>query len=230
MVVYLMDTRCFADKELFAEIYGTLSPVRKKKIDAYMYDKDKYLSMGAGYLLENGLKAHALPPQQMHYEYGRDGKPGINDPRLRFNISHSGVFTVCAFSGTEIGIDLQQMTKRVNPTAFGVACSPKEKKYLKALDRKKWTSEFYRMWTIKESYMKFLGTGLSLAPSRVDVNLEDFPLSVSLDGKKQNTYFKEYDVGIDYKLTVCSGRNDFAPNITVIRLDRYHVPKFFRLF
>ncbi len=211
-----MDTRCFADKELFAEVYRTLSQNRRNKIDAYKYDADKFLSIGAGYLFERGLRTLKIPLQWGHVEYGRYGKPAMrtNDRVIDFNISHSGIYAVCAFSSSEVGVDIQKTAPSVSDGVLRVACSPREYKYFGKLDGAKRVSEFFRLWTVKESYMKYLGTGLSLPPSAIDITLNP-TVSVRLDGAKKNVFFKEYALD-GYCLTVCSDVDEFAQSFKMI--------------
>lgn len=215
-----MDTRCFSDKELYREVYGSLSDFRRNKIDAYLYDKDKYLSMGAGYMLERGLRKLDVPLQYGHIDYGRDGKPKIKSKErvYHFNLSHSGVYAVCAFSSTEVGVDIQQMSDTVSDKMLRVGCSQREYKYLTELDEKRRRSEFYRLWTIKESYMKYLGSGLSISPSGIDTELK-LPVAVWRGGVKQSVNFKEYVLD-GYKLAACSGASAFAPDFKEVKLKK----------
>ena len=208
--LFIMDTRCFADKELFAETYKTLSEYRRNKIDSYLYDKDKYLSMGAGYLFEQGLKKFNMPQQYGSVSYGKFGKPKLKtkDRVYNFNISHSGIYSVCAFSSGEVGVDIQIMSDVVSDKLIKTACTPLEQVYLAGLDEQKRRSEFFRMWTVKESFMKYIGAGLSVSPLAVRVELNP-TITVWLNGKKQDAFFKEYNLD-GYKLTVCSGTNEFA--------------------
>lgn len=214
--LYAMDTGCFADKELFAEVYRSLSQNRRNKIDAYKYDSDKFLSMGAGYLLERGLRNMNIPTQIGYMEYGRNGKPCLrsSERTFHFNISHSGVYAVCAFSTTEVGVDIQKKTPTVNDRMLRVSCSPREYVYLTELDGAELVSEFYRAWTIKESFMKYLGTGLSLPPSEIDIDF-NLPVSVRVGGERKIAFFKEYPLD-GYSLTACSGVDVFAPSVKTV--------------
>ncbi len=214
--LYVTDTRCFSDKELFAEVYRSLSENRRNKIDAYKYDADKFLSMGAGYLLERGLRNFNVPLQVGHIEYGRDGKPKLRTGEhvYNFNLSHSGVYAVCAFSSTEVGVDIQKVSPSVSDRILRVACSPHEYLYLTELSGEECVSEFYRLWTIKESYMKYLGSGLSLPPTAIDVDL-NLPVSLCLNGVKKRAFFKEYPLD-GYRLTACSGIDLFCPTIKIV--------------
>lgn len=213
-----MDTRCFANKKLFDETYASLSEYRRNKIDSYLYDNDRYLSMGAGYLFEHGLKRLNVPQQYGSVSYGRNGKPKLKskDWVYNFNISHSGVYAVCAYSTGEVGVDIQITSITVNDRVLRAGCTQREYAYLAGLDAEKQRSEFVRLWTIKESYMKYLGAGLAISPMELSSDMGQ-PVSLWLRGQKQNVFFKEYPLD-GYKLTVCSGTNEFAPAFKEVKL------------
>ncbi len=84
------------------------------------------------------------------------GKPFFPDfPDVFCSVTHSGAYWLGAFSGEPLGIDLQ-IYRPIKENML--ACRffhPSEKEYLK-----KHADEFFRVWTAKESYTKFIGTGI----------------------------------------------------------------------
>ena len=54
--IYQLDVTKFEDPQCFQKHYAMLSKGRQKKIDAYRVDNAKRLSLGAGVLLERGLR------------------------------------------------------------------------------------------------------------------------------------------------------------------------------
>lgn len=174
--------------------------------------------MGAGYLFEHGLKMLDVPPQYGHIEFGRNGKPRLKskDWKYSFNLSHSGTYAVCAFSNSEVGVDIQQMAPVVTEKMMRVACTPREYLFLSKLDPATRRNEFYRLWTVKESFMKYLGTGLTIPPFELYTDF-GMRIAVWLEGTRQNAYFKEYLVD-GYKLTACSGERQFATDFKKVKL------------
>lgn len=95
------------------------------------------------------------------------GKPYFPDqPELHFSISHSGDFWVCAFSACPVGVDIQKHVKKRGESEAEAAS-----RFLKMAERffhpeeAAWVSEapygrFFRIWTAKESYVKYTGTGI----------------------------------------------------------------------
>lgn len=86
-------------------------------------------------------------------ERGERGKPFFSKmPTKHFNLSHSGEICMCALSQAgPVGVDVE----RVKPRRAGLVryiLSPEE---LAGFDGT-W-SDFYRLWTLKEAYCKYLG-------------------------------------------------------------------------
>jgi len=101
------------------------------------------------------------PDQEMNLEFGEKGKPHIgNLPGVHFNISHSGHYVVCAVAPTEVGIDVERV-RNVNLRIAERFFSETEIQDLMACDEKDRMHYFITLWTIKESYLKAIGRGLT---------------------------------------------------------------------
>lgn len=85
------------------------------------------------------------------------GKPYIKElPEVHFSISHSGTWWSCAFAPQEVGLDLQLVQERNLEKLAKRFFHPRELEWL----RGKEAPQFYRLWTYKESYVKYTGKGL----------------------------------------------------------------------
>ncbi len=103
--------------------------------------------------------------------YGKYGKPYLADyPDIYFNISHYPKACVCAISDKEIGVDIQD----IRPFSWDIArrvCCDNELKILESADDK--PGLFTKIWSMKESYVKMTGEGISKINS-VDITaIED---------------------------------------------------------
>lgn len=148
----------FLDNErTYKKYYDLLSDDRKKKTDAYRFDKDKKLSVLAEALLRRDLKTDAV----INYRYGENGKPYLKDFKdVFFSYSHSGEYAICAVSDKEIGCDIE-MVKDVDfniAKRFFTKSEYENIAKLEDIEAKK--DLFFRYWTIKESYIKATGQGL----------------------------------------------------------------------
>ena len=101
------------------------------------------------------------PKTRIDLQFGENGKPHIeNLSDVHFNISHSGHYVVCAVASTEIGIDVERIRK-VNLRIAERFFSPSEIRDLMQLDQVEQMQYFITLWTIKESYLKAIGKGLT---------------------------------------------------------------------
>ena len=108
------------------------------------------LLMGARQYLPDG----AAPPVQSL----PGGKPRFAGGKPAFSISHSGDMAVCAFSNTEVGIDIEKVSD-VDPELLAVL-RPEELAYLRRFPEDHQARVFFRLWTQKESLVKANGAGL----------------------------------------------------------------------
>ena len=102
------------------------------------------------------------------------GKPySIDDPALHFNISNSGHICVYAFTHqNEVGIDVEHLRPlpdldELIEKNFSVA----EIDYINKKSDER-SSRFFRLWTIKESYLKAIGEGMRLTPDSLEFSVE----------------------------------------------------------
>ena len=99
--------------------------------------------------------------QEIKLVYGEKGKPHIqNLADVHFNISHSGHYVVCAVADKEIGVDVERIRK-VNLRIAERFFSAPELSDLMQLDEEARKLYFITLWTIKESYLKAIGRGLT---------------------------------------------------------------------
>lgn len=138
-----------------------LSQNRREKTLKYRFEKGKWLSAGAGLLLDNLLQEHGLRERDMEYTQGEHGKPAfVSHPELYFNISHSGTLVACALGDQPVGIDVQTLVNP-SPSLVSYTMSKEEIAQLEALNDEEKKMLFTQLWTLKECYLKATGQGLS---------------------------------------------------------------------
>lgn len=89
------------------------------------------------------------------------GKPYIAGVPC-FSISHSRGFIGVAVGDSELGLDLE-VVRNYHEKLPKRIFSPGEYQWF--LDRRETKADFFTLWTLKESYYKFLGTGLMGFPN-----------------------------------------------------------------
>lgn len=169
----LADVLPLEDPAVYASLYDMASPERRRVADSFRFMKDRRLSVGASALLDAGLKEFGLRERDMTYGRSEYGKPFfMNAPDIHFNISHSSTKLAVAFSDREVGCDIEEVEQ---DAAKCLEISGRffcHEEYL-AVKAAKSPSEcirmFYRCWTLKESYMKATGLGMTLTPDSFSV-------------------------------------------------------------
>ena len=183
----MIDTTVFEDPARFDAAFETMPPSRQEKILKYRYPKDRWLSLGAGVLLEEaikdaGLTEDAKAPRPKILE-GPKGKPyleGVED-RFQFSLSHSEYLACCVYASDPAGhaMSVGCDVEKIKTANFDIAeryFSPEENAFLKTLTGEEKNTAFYRIWTLKESILKADGRGLNIP-------LNSFTIRFSADGK-----------------------------------------------
>ncbi len=224
--LYLLDTTCLLEKELFDEWYDRMDTARKNKIDALKVESGKRLSLGAGILMNKALKEAGIDEYEV--VLAKNDKPYIKGRSdVFYNISHSGNMVVLGISDKEIGVDIERC-KRFKDSLVKYVFSEGEIEFAgKLSDKMPGRSEgegiqredvvYTRFWTIKESIMKHSGMGISLEPKKIKIYSEDGVIKAEAekyDCSGLNLF--SYDEK-DYQITVCS-QYDHFPEITKITL------------
>lgn len=144
-------------------LYDSASSERRAAADSFRFRKDRNLSLGAAALLDRGLRAFGFYESDMSYGHTDKGKPFfLNAPDIHFNISHSSSKVAVALSDREVGCDIEE----ISDIDLAVAERYFHRAEYEAImaengQEKRWRA-FFRYWTLKESYMKATGIGLSL--------------------------------------------------------------------
>ncbi len=119
-------------------------------------------------------------------KYDFYGKPCKDN--YYFSLSHSNDYVVLGVSDSEIGVDIEMKRSR-NPKLADYVFSDSEKATLKE------EMDFYRLWTSKESLVKYVGFG-------IDRDLKLIP-ALPLNGKKTYVGKNAYAINFDYKENYC---------------------------
>jgi 4'-phosphopantetheinyl transferase len=124
-------------------------------------------------LLAKGLKelydAGFAAAEDLTLSSGPDGKPYLtNHPDIHFNITHCSGLVACAFSDSSVGIDAERIGY-FPEVLIGRVLADSEKELLMSCSHDEYLRQecFWRLWTLKEAYVKKSGVG-------VDTDLKAF--------------------------------------------------------
>jgi 4'-phosphopantetheinyl transferase len=150
---------------------------------------------------------------------GEQGKPYLADYANYFNVSHSGDWVVLAISDQEVGIDIEKIRKvdfRIAERYF----SEEEKNKLFKLEGDKKTKYFLDLWTLKESYLKLLGKGLTKSLSTFTIVGENGNFHLLHDEQiDHNVNFRQFKVDETHKTSVCAYSSNINTKIQILKIE-----------
>ncbi|MCI6008188.1 4'-phosphopantetheinyl transferase family protein [Oscillospiraceae bacterium LCP25S3_E10] len=213
---YIFNSQQIDNAEKFQKYYSCMSDYRKSKIDRMKMEKDKLLSLSAGILLDSCLKKLGLREKSMEYALGKNEKPFFaNAQGIYFNISHSGTYAVCSFSENEIGCDIEKIESADIKIAERFFTESEYSYILSGENTEERNYRFIRLWTLKESCLKYKGVGLCGGLNSFEIGfIHNRPVILNNDEK---LYLKEYEVD-GYCVSVASGSNSFSHSLVEVRL------------
>lgn len=167
------------------QIQQLLSTEERQRWQRFHHEEDanRFLITRA---LQRRMLARYCSADPAALRFGSDthGKPFLlikDSPHatLRFNLSHTRGLCVLAVSNTlEVGVDVENTDRNVEMLPLAVRFFAKEEAvFLQSLPESELRAAFFRLWTLKEAYVKARGIGLKLGLDRfiVDVTDNDSP-------------------------------------------------------
>jgi 4'-phosphopantetheinyl transferase len=148
--------------------FQMLDEHERQRSTAFHFEMDRRDFIAAHALLRSMLTCYGnLPVHSWSFLIDANGKPIINPKlgcdELLFSLSHTrGLVAVAVASRGVIGIDVERMDPaKTDPGVAEEYFAPTELQMLQGAPPTERTAYFFRLWTLKEAYIKAIGTGLS---------------------------------------------------------------------
>ena len=103
------------------------------------------------------------------------GKPYFPGEALHFSISHTKHHVFCCLAAENVGIDAEEIGRKIDPALKNRFCSPDEQAQIQTED------DLLRLWVLKESYAKFTGRGIGNYLKTTDFSPNDPRIQI-IDG------------------------------------------------
>ena len=206
-----------AVSEKYSFFLHKISKERRERIDKYCFYADKLRSLYGEVILRLVIKQRlGLKDEEIKFGYNPFGKPYLlNVKKFDFNLSHSGDWVVCAIGTNAIGIDIelvQQNFESVARRCFTI----NEYRWLMSRNGMDRANCFCELWTLKESYIKCIGRGLSMPLNTFEFTMNHEIITLKLN--QQNNQFKCFKHIPNYRISVCSYKEDINENIHTVIL------------
>ncbi|MGN8082322.1 4'-phosphopantetheinyl transferase family protein [Variovorax sp. 22077] len=161
-------------------LMALLTPEEREKHGRFHFARDRRRYLMTRGLIRSLLSRYVpqVAPADWRFENNEYGRPRIADApaqgrHIRFNISHSASLVVTAVAAErEVGVDVEHTARNAPLEIAGHFFSPKEAQALQQLPAVQQPSRFWDLWTLKESYIKARGMGLSIPLDRFSFDLD----------------------------------------------------------
>ena len=184
----------------YRRLFDASPAERQERARRYVRQEDKVRCVTAHALVRYAVEK-ALNLSEFTVERDEWGKPHIQGREdFHFNLSHSGSWVVIAYGESPVGVDVEQI--RMEAGKENIArrhFTPEEQEYLFSAGEEN-GERFFEIWTAKESYLKYLGTGLRRSLNSFSVVPDGTGLGVRFTGRR---------LGDSY-LTVCTRQEDIT--------------------
>ena len=154
-----------------------LSPDEQERAARFVFERDRLRFVSARGILRVLLGGYLnREPARIVFHYGPNGKPALagedaNPADLRFNVSHSGDYCLCAVAlRRDVGIDIEMVRSDVEclPLAERFFTRREYEDLLRGSEQDR-RARFFRYWTCKEAYLKARGVGISTGLARIEM-------------------------------------------------------------
>ncbi|MBL1417100.1 MAG: 4'-phosphopantetheinyl transferase superfamily protein [Moritella sp.] len=200
--LWSVDPKQIQQPELLHAYSQLLSVEETTKQQRFRFEKDRHNALITRAFVRDLLSRYAdVSPVDWLFIKGAKDKPEIVDPPipLRFNISHTNNLIICAVMlNDDIGCDVENTQRSSDVMSIAkYSFSESEINALAMQPTAQQTSRFFDYWTLKESYIKAWGLGLSIP-------LKDFSFKLP-DSQQENVSCID-----DIKLNFAAHRIDDA--------------------
>lgn len=161
-MIRIIYTESKTAKPYFDKADVILTPERYEHFLKLKMENDKLDCLAVGLLLKHCINDMSL------FCKDKNGCPRLKDGRY-ISISHSGGVSAVALSDAPIGLDIQEHTERQFVSIAKIVFCKNEIDYIQNNDNQE--QAFYKLWCLKESYMKARGLGFSIPPKSFSFDL-----------------------------------------------------------
>ena len=203
------------DGELAVRFDHVLSDDERRKHGEFLFEKDRRRYLTTRLLVRYVLSRYVpIPPAEWRFDATAFGRPFVVNSHpdvsaMTFNISHSDRVVVLGLArGCQLGIDVEDLRRNVPVDIAGSVFSAAEVRQLHALPPAGQPHRFLDFWTLKESYIKARGNGLSLPLDKFGFELTgerqlQACFDVSLNDSPDNWTFWQWSPSQDSIAALC---------------------------
>ncbi|MFT6909791.1 MAG: 4'-phosphopantetheinyl transferase [Oleiphilaceae bacterium] len=175
----------YADVRALEEINAStserwLNHSEQSRLERFYFERDSKLYQLSHCMLRWVLSHYTGQlPEHLEFAVNQYGKPSLKgDTDISFNLSHSNETTVLAIGKNyELGVDLEEINyQKEIRNILDHFFHPDEILQFKALNGAQKSELFFKLWTLKEAYIKAKGLGLSIPLNAFNFDCSQAPI------------------------------------------------------
>ncbi len=222
---YILKFNNYIGKDDINKLFCYISEEKKQRILRFHRFEDAQRTLLGDILARYAICIRTgVQNKELHFDTNKFGKPILIAPNeIHFNISHSENWVVCAIDKKVVGIDVEV----VKPIDLHIAEKFfSEAEYLSLINQPKelQTRYFYMIWTLKESYIKAEGKGLSIPLNSFEIKPENLKLNITLNEKEKDYHFHQSFLSNDTIYAICTLNKESFYKTTILDVEDF-IPK-----
>ena len=186
-------------------LYAMASAPRREKADRYRHPEDRVRCLLGDGLLRYAARAAGVHDTTLSVALNAYGKPYLRAyPDLHYNMAHGGDWVVLVWDRRPVGVDVERVDANRDVRALaGRYFSIEEQTFVAACDTPR---RFYDLWTAKEAYLKYRGTGFACGTETPDLRKDGLVTPTA--------YLRRFALSDGHILAVCG--ESAAVDVTVV--------------
>ena len=205
---YAADLRNLKDPKRYPDLLTGLSENKVTEILGHRNSNDRILTLGTALLFKEILSRHNISIDDSFPEMSKRSS-GEN---IFFCFSNSKNMVICSFGSKETGCNIEKMDEMPKSLSMQYF-SRKERKYLESFNEKDANFEFYRLLTLKESFLNMSGDPRLKSIKNYEIIIDE-DIELYKEGQLEECWFEEYTIP-GYRISVCAKENDFSELIFI---------------
>ncbi|MEJ6950845.1 4'-phosphopantetheinyl transferase family protein [Natronospora cellulosivora (SeqCode)] len=193
------------DNKIYNIFLNLISPEKQNRIKRFRFFQDAQRCLLGDILVRYAIcKNLDIDNDLLKFSSNEYGKPFLLKPKdFYFNISHSGDWVVCAVGNKPLGVDVE-LIKTIDYNIAKRFFSKDEFNDLLKIDKEKRLEYFYKLWTLKESYIKAEGKGLSIPLNTFSFKIKKDDIKIFSQKELKPYFFWQHKLYENYILSLCS--------------------------
>lgn len=198
--LYLISSSPLNEENIYQEALHRLPQEEQQRTECFRSRQRQNIHVCSRLLLQEKLKERGFCLSDC--ENGQHGKPYIKGSHnIHFNLSHSGERVLLGWSDKEIGVDLELVRKDL-PKSLERILTPEEMLYLYSQHAERQTEAFFRLWTMKEAFVKQKGQRIFDRAKKISMIAQGEYLA-----EKDDCAIRSFCLG-EYMAAVCVPQED----------------------